>query len=230
MPKTNTPVAKPKRQKTKAEIAAAGIDLRKLAFSPEENPLVEPQEIKTRKRHVKTGVKRELVDRDTGEVHAQSVIHKITEYDPETFVKVFAAGIRATFDLSQTGAKVFQAVLDAYYHESMTGGYADCVRLFWFGDGLDGRSIGMSQYTFNRGLKELIAMKFLSPRSPDLYWVNPAMFFKGDRVAFVDELRRKRSDPAIKVDDRQLPNETNISPLADPYITGLKLGVDNNDE
>jgi hypothetical protein len=48
----------------------------------------------------------------------------------------------------------------------------------------------MSEYTFKRGLRELLAKGFLSPREPNLYWVNAALFFKGDRVAFIKEYRR----------------------------------------
>ena len=47
------------------------------------------------------------------------------------------------------------------------------------------------------GLRELLAKGFLAPRSPNLYWVNPALFFKGDRVAFVKEYRRRP-----KIEDR----------------------------
>jgi len=43
---------------------------------------------------------------------------------------------------------------------------------------------------FQTGLNELLAKGFLAPRSPNLFWVNPALFFKGDRVAFVREYRR----------------------------------------
>ena len=43
------------------------------------------------------------------------------------------------------------------------------------------------------GLKELLAKGFLAPRSPNLFRVNPALFFKGDRVAVVREYRRLAS-------------------------------------
>ena len=48
----------------------------------------------------------------------------------------------------------------------------------------------MSKRTFNRGFKELLEKDFLSPKSPDTYWVNPTLFFKGDRVRFIKEYRR----------------------------------------
>ena len=53
----------------------------------------------------------------------------------------------------------------------------------------------MSKYTFNNGLKELLEKQFLFPRSPNEYWVNPALFFKGDRVAFLKEYRLRPALP-----------------------------------
>jgi hypothetical protein len=54
----------------------------------------------------------------------------------------------------------------------------------------------MSEKTFQRGLKELLAKLFLAPKGPSAYWVNPALFFKGDRVLFVREyVRRKNAAP-----------------------------------
>lgn len=48
----------------------------------------------------------------------------------------------------------------------------------------------MSEKTFNRGLRELLDKGFIAPKTPGLFWVNPALFFKGDRVRFVREYKR----------------------------------------
>lgn len=174
-------------------------DLRALPFRPNENPFVSGSEIQTRHKTVRTRTStRDLMDPDTGEIVGHSIIHVIEEKDEAHFVKVFADGVKAAFDLSTTGARVFQAVLGEYQRSKMTGGYSDSVRLYWFGEGLDGRTIGMSKYTFNRGLKELLEKGFLSPRSPNEYWVNPALFFKGDRVAFLREYRVKAAQQQIE--------------------------------
>ena len=104
--------------------------------------------------------------------------------------------MKAAFDLTRTGARVFQAVLMEYQKAKMTGGFSDTIRLVWFDDGLNGHEIGMSDRTFHNGLKELIAKGFLKPRMPGEFWVNPALFFKGDRVAFLREYRRKPALPS----------------------------------
>ncbi len=172
-------------------------------FSPTVNPLLESTTVTMKRRYVSTGRGRDLLDPSTGEVTGVSIIRVVEERDDAEFVKVFAEGVKASFGLSRTGARVFQAVLDAYQRESMAGGYADSVRLFWFGDGLDGQAIGMSERTYQRGLKELIQKRFLAPKSVESFWVNPALFFKGDRVAFVKEYRRRAVPKAVTADPRQ---------------------------
>ena len=44
-----------------------------------------------------------MVDDDTGELCAMSMIHVIEERDEEHFVKVFSDCVRAEFELSETG-------------------------------------------------------------------------------------------------------------------------------
>ncbi|WP_267129127.1 hypothetical protein, partial [Pseudomonas helleri] len=73
----------------------------------------------------------------------------------------------------------------------MRQGFAESLELAWFNDGLSGRSVDMSEKTFQRGLKELLAKQFLAPRSPSTFWVNPALFFKGDREKVMNEYRGK---------------------------------------
>jgi hypothetical protein len=132
----------------------------------------------------------DVVSLETGEVTGCAVVRRVEEVDDEQFVKVFSAGVAASFDLSKTAQRVFQIVLEAYQGTPMSGGYAESVSLFWFDGGLDGRSVDMSQYTFNRGMRELLDKGFLSPRTPSEFWVNPHLFFRGDRVMFAREYRR----------------------------------------
>jgi hypothetical protein len=169
------------------------INLRKLDYSPTFNPLVEPQTITSKRRLVKSGRSEDLVNSVTGEITGVAAIHQIEERDDAEFVKVFAAGVAATYDLKKTAQRVFQVVLDQYQRTPMSRGYADYVNLFWFGDGIEGRDTGMSEKTFQRGLKELLEKRFIYPKDSASFWTNPALFFKGDRVLFVKEYRRRKS-------------------------------------
>lgn len=168
-------------------------DLRSIQPSPTFNPLMEPQEIQTKRRLVKSGRSEDLVNTSTGEIVGVAAIHQVEERDDAEFVKVFAAGVSASYELSKTAQRVFQVVLDQYQRTPMSRGYADCIDLFWFGNGIEGRDVGMSEYTFKRGLRELLDKRFLHPKTPTSFWTNPALFFKGDRVVFVKEYRRRRA-------------------------------------
>lgn len=166
--------------------------LNRLDYSPLVNPLMEPQQVTSKRRYVRSGKAEELVNAVTGEVHGVATIHQVEERDDAEFVKVFAAGVAASYDLTKTAQRVFQIVLDQYQRTPMSRGFADYVNLFWFDDGIDGRSVDMTEETFNRGLRELLDKKFLHPKDSASYWTNPALFFKGDRVLFVKEYRRRK--------------------------------------
>ena len=172
--------------------ARTGPSLKSLTYSADKNPLLAPASIEIKKRKVKTGVREEL--QPDGGVRT-ATIHEIIEKDDTEFVKVFADGVKAAFGLSRTAYRVFQLVLQKYQEEPMVGGYADSVYLAWFDGGLFGVDVGMTDRTFQTGLRELLGKNFLAPRLPNVFWVNPSLFFKGNRVLFVREyVRRTSSD------------------------------------
>jgi len=159
-------------------------------MSPSHNPLVVPQMVQSKRRYVRSGRSQDLLDPSTGEIKGVATVHQVEERDDAEFVKVFAAGVGATYELSKTAMQVFQVVLEQYQQTPMSKGYADTVELYWFGDGIEGKDVGIGERTWQRGLKELLEKRFLSPKTPSSYWVNPALFFKGDRVLFIKEYRR----------------------------------------
>ena len=162
----------------------------KSKLSPDKNPLMENVVIPTKKGRVRTGINKDLMDPDTGEIQAVSTIMAIQEKDERGFIKVFSEGIKAATGLTQTGTKVFSAILHEYEKTKMNGGYAESIYLHWFDNGLCGVDVGMSERTFNRGLTELLELKFLAPKMPNIFWVNPSFFFKGDVVRFVREYKK----------------------------------------
>jgi len=182
------------------------IDLRSPDYSPNVNPLLKLQEVTVKSKKIRTGAINDLVDQSTGEVHT-AIIHQTKTIDQEHFVKVFAGGIKAAFDLNLTGYRVFQAILDVYQNSPMSGGYADSVYLMFMDGGLCGATFGISESQFYRGLKILIQKNFLAPRSPNLYWVNPHLFFRGDRAIFIQEYRVKSKKSAISEKQARLELE-----------------------
>jgi hypothetical protein len=177
-----------------------------LSFSPNVNPLVGGSSVAVRQKHVRTGVSTDLVNTETGEITHRAMIHTIEDVDDAHFVKIFAAGVVASYELNRTAQRVFQCILDEYQRTPMAGGFADTLYLSWFDGGLSGRDIGMSEYTFKRGMNVLLEKGFIAPRMPNQFWVNPTLFFKGDRVLFLKEYRRK-----LSVEDRAKRNDQDIA-------------------
>lgn len=186
----------------------------RLDYSPKINPLAKTAAVKTKTKYVRTGHAEHLANIETGEITHTSLLHQVEQLDEEHFVKIFAAGVKAMFDLSGTAMKVFNIVLKNYQKEKMTGGYTDTVELFWFDEGLSGESIGIKERSFRSGLRELIDKRFLAPRMPNSYWVNANLFFKGDRVIFIKEYR-KNSKPNKK---------SKNDPLRDPNTVDMIAG------
>jgi hypothetical protein len=193
-------------------------NLKKLKLSPKINPLIESAvPIKTKSGLVATKMSNNLVDTETGEQHTHALIHTVKTVDNANFVKMFAEGVKKAFELNRTEMRVFQKVLEVYEKEKMPGGYADSITLCWFDDGLNGEKIGMSDRTFQNGLKGLLNKGFLSPKLRDQFWVNPSLFFKGDRVAFITEYRRNKTSEQeiLKSKEKQILLDQQTSQVVD---------------
>lgn len=192
--------------------------LDRLKYSPTENPLIEQTNVKTRNRWVRSGRAEMLTSIETGEIKHATMIHQIEETDEAHFVKIFEAGIVAMFGLSRTAHKVFNLVLKRYQATDIAGGYNDCIDLFWFDNKLDGQSIGITEQTFKKGLRELLDKQFLWPRMPHSYWVNPNLFFKGNRVLFIKEYRLKRQ------------HKPSTNPIRDQHTVDFINGQPNKEQ
>jgi hypothetical protein len=173
------------------------IDLRKVQ-KYDVNPLVESGEIKSKQKTVRAFGTGNMVDTITGEVLAGTAVVVRKMVDEEHFVKVFADGVKASFDLSPSGFKVFQHVLKA----TQNGTFGSDSIYLYFMDAVQDNDLPISQQTFHRGLKELLSKKFIAASSrPNIFWINPHLFFKGDRVAFVTEYvkrPREKTDKAAE--------------------------------
>jgi hypothetical protein len=185
-------------------------NLKKLPFSPSVNPLVAGFTMTTKRKRVQTGGVRQLTDKH-GEIH-DAVIVEEEELDDLHFVKVFTSGIRAAFGLSLTGSRTFQAVLEVYQKAPMSGGFVDSIYLHFFDGGLSGANVGLTDRTFRRGLHELLENGFIYPRGESLYWVNPNLFFRGNRATFIKTYRRKAHDDAVE-NSQEKPMLNTISPI-----------------
>lgn len=159
----------------------------------QENPFWDNLEMDTHKRRVRlkgeNGPKA-LVSMGTGEREGVAEVSRVYEVDGEKFIKVFTRYLTVFFDISKNGQKLFEFALfeagrnknkdSLFLHPKDADRYHKAM----------GRS-GYSQASFYRAADELCTAEILA-RS-DVAWkffINPGVFWNGDRVDFITQLRK----------------------------------------
>lgn len=152
----------------------------------ENNPLVKPRELVMKERTVKVGSARELVDVSTGEISNVNAIYQRKIVDSERFAKIYLDGLAKTFDMTKTAQRVFQSILKLCEKDTDS---------LWLNFMLVSKhDPDMPESTFYRGLKELLDREFVAHSDvPNKFWINPHLFFNGDRVKFITEYVREGS-------------------------------------
>lgn len=155
----------------------------------ENNPLVKPRELVMKERTVKVGSARELVDISTGEISNVNAIYQRKIVDSERFAKIYLDGLAKTFDMSKTAQRVFQSILKLCEKDTDS---------LWLNFMLVSKhDPDMPESTFYRGLKELLDREFIAHSDvPNKFWINPHLFFNGDRVKFITEYVKQSAAPS----------------------------------
>src|SRR5271168_977423 len=129
-----------------------------------------------------------IVDNSTGELKGLGGMGFWWEEEVDTtrFVKLFLDGIKQAAGLSKTGIQVFELV----YKEMRMNPGSDEIKLNQY----VARDYGISDRTYQRGVRELLEKEFLY-RSPSdgVFFVNIRFMFNGDRLAFVKSYHLKGS-------------------------------------
>ena len=127
------------------------------------------------------------------------------EVDPDRFVKLFLDGIKQAAGLSKTGIQVFELV----YLQMRANPGSDEIKLNQY----VAKDHGMSDRTYQRGVRELLEKEFLY-RSPSdgVFFVNIRFMFNGDRLAFVRSYHLKGASrqhelPLVEVPSLPAPSE-----------------------
>lgn len=142
----------------------------------------------------KDGSRMLVVSETTGEIVAPAGFWQAQEVDKTQFVKLYVNGVKMFRELTGAGTKVFE-VLYLKVQESIG---KDVIYLSFYD--LDQLKTPMSESTFMRGMRELVAKNFLAESmSPSRYFLNPDYMWNGDRLAFVKEYRVKGSIPTDQV-------------------------------
>ena len=154
-----------------------------------ENPFWNPTDVKVGNKFIR--VAGGLHVSDDGESVKHGGIHIVTEIDKEEFVKLYTKNMRVFFDLKPTTQRLLQVVLKAVQDAPN----ADCIYMHWLSveEYLQLHGLKMSKASFHNALNELLAKKFIAKSiEPHKFWINPHLFFNGDRMTFVREYRIKK--------------------------------------
>jgi len=159
-----------------------------------ENPFIDELNITIKERRVNVSKGKNVIDATTGEFFSTSTVTKVYEIDAEQFVKIYTAELSVWLDLSKAALRVFMALMKEVQSSSLGKG----IVLF---DASNKHAVEfkVSKGTYYRGLEELVAKRFIArSKTTALFFINPAVFFNGDRARFVREYRIKQKDtPAL---------------------------------
>lgn len=167
------------------------------------NPFWEPTEVKVGTKFITVAGGMHVSEE--GESVQHSGIHIVTEIDKEEFVKLYTKNMKVFFDLKPTTQKVLQVVLDAVQQSPN----ADCIYMHWLSvdEYLKTHDLGMSKASFHNAMNELLDKKFIAKSvEPHKFWINPHLFFNGDRMTFVREYRL-RKEKEVKAATKQISKE-----------------------
>ncbi|MGB0881118.1 MAG: RepA protein [Polaribacter sp.] len=145
-----------------------------------ENPFVNDlleMEISNRRKLV-VGKEPNMVVNQSGEVVGSQVFAIMEKVDKEKFTKLYQRGIVEMFNLSKAGLKVFGYIT--------TIAKPNNAKIIFDIDECKDFTNYKSDKPIFKGLAELIGNKFIArTKRHYMYYINPTMFFNGDRVAFI---------------------------------------------
>jgi hypothetical protein len=159
-----------------------------------ENPFLDGStvDIRGRKKRYTVAARGDVLIDPNGQVKG-GIEHSIVRVvDDAQFVKVFSDGIAGMYDLRSGGSKVFRYLFDQVQK------HANVDRLYlYFMDAAEEPWV-ISKPVFFRGMAELLDKGFIArSANPNMYYLNPAMIWNGDRFRFVQEYQRAKQPKPV---------------------------------
>jgi len=161
--------------------------------------------------------------------YVPTVAAKIT-CDTEQFIKLYTADIAQWFNLSQTGFRLFGALMLAIQNEAIAKD-----KILFSHTGKTCKTFKISKDVYYRGITELLQKGFIfrTTDGTNIYFYNPHLFFNGDRVRFIREYNRTDAEPlspelAPRFIEQQTRRRKNKKHQIDDQPTvNLKMHEDN---
>lgn len=172
-----------------------------------ENPFWKPVEVEIGRKKVtiNSGF---VAKNDTGETTHIAGLHRIEEVDEDQFIKLYTKNLNVFFDLTPASQKLLQCVLRLVQaNPRCIGIHLDWMDMQDYAAEFDFK---YSRASYHRALHEMLEKGFLaeSERS-NYFWINPHLFFNGDRMVLVTEYRKKKR-PNAKPTTEKLQSDAEL--------------------
>lgn len=181
-----------------------------------ENPSLMPKNIdlfiKEKKKFVKNPYKpSETIEvtqnMGTKQVKGQEgwIFAESIEVDQETFIKFYADGLNAIFELSAASLKVFKLV----YSQVLNKHNSDTIILF-YEELSEKKLVKFSRASFFRGINELLNKEILyKSYVPNQYFINVQYFYNGNRLVQMKQVILKKKEQVEQPDLLELLGDDN---------------------
>lgn len=160
-----------------------------------ENPFMTEHTVSTRRKRITVGGRgRAIIDTETGEVEDTAEIVMVRDVDSEQFVKLFTQNIRVFFDLTPGTMKLVQVLLSQVQKHPNTDRVMLSIAIAqdYFAET---QGPTLSKASFHRAVKEMLEKQFIAETMlSGLFFINPNLFFNGDRIRFVNEIKRRKAN------------------------------------
>lgn len=135
-----------------------------------------------------------IMNLKTGELSDDAIfLSKKERVDKDKFVKLYVDSVSALFDLSRPAQKVFTFILqELEYSDRVIFNMRKCRDVTGYS----------SDARIYRGLADLVKAEFIAKSEiPNVFFVNPQVFYKGDRLVLINQYTVENSNKEFPVSD-----------------------------
>lgn len=173
-----------------------------------ENPFMRPDGsgivvYQSRTAKVETAGPLAITETATGQAISVAQVRRVELVDSDKFVKLYVANLDAFFDLKPGTIRVMTAVLSEVADARNAHGdtiYLNYGRVKEYFEAKGTKP--PARPTFFSAMAEMVEKGFLAPSvDTNLWFINPTIFFNGDRIRFVNEYVRVKRASGESLED-----------------------------
>lgn len=139
-------------------------------------------------------------DPDSGEILGHTQFIKQIEVDEEKFAKLYLSNFSAFFDLKPQALKVFGYIMSVLTpnKDEFVFLLEDCMKYTGY----------KAKSSVFQGLGQLVSNEIIARGKTDfLYFINPMVFFNGNRISFTKTYVRKQKNKPISGPELPFPDQ-----------------------